>query len=299
MKEYNRQWIIDNGVPIVQDYSGDITLRALHYRLVALGMTNTIQQYKGVVGAMTKARWDGLLDFNDFTDLERSMVGSTDYEPTDLDDEVATGIRQIKAWMSSYSKNRWENQPNYVEVWVEKKALQGTLTPPCQDASVGLFACKGYPSLTWIDKAKDRFEDAESAEKEVHVIYLGDYDCSGDDIPRSIIENLNNMGFAIDDDRFHKHALTEEQVIKWKLPPAPTKQTDSRARNWDGIGQVELDAVEPNKLQELAEGWIADLFDESLHEELMKQEEKEAEEYMKKVKEWVADYDKDDDEGDD
>lgn len=40
----------------------------------------------------------------------------------------------------------------------------------------------------------------------------------------------------------------EQQVIEWGLPPAPAKETDSRTANWDGLGQVELDAVKPEKL---------------------------------------------------
>ena len=43
---FNRQWIIENGIPIVRGYDGSLTIRALYYRLVAAGMTNSIQHYK-------------------------------------------------------------------------------------------------------------------------------------------------------------------------------------------------------------------------------------------------------------
>ena len=62
--------------------------------------------------------------------------------------------------MNAYRLNRWSNQENYVEVWIEKKALQGVFETPCRRADVGLAPCKGYPSLTFLNDAKDRFEEA-------------------------------------------------------------------------------------------------------------------------------------------
>jgi len=78
-------------------------------------------------------------------------------------------------------------------------------------------------------------------------------------------------------------ALMEEQVLEWGLPPAPSKQTDTRVKNWDGIGQVELDAVEPEKIVELCEEAIEDVFDRDLYEELMSQEKEEQKEYKAQI----------------
>lgn len=59
--EFTRDWIIENSVEILSRYEpGVLTIRALHYQLVSIGMTNTLQHYKRVVSAMEVARWDGL-----------------------------------------------------------------------------------------------------------------------------------------------------------------------------------------------------------------------------------------------
>lgn len=59
--EFTRDWIIENSVEILSRYEpGVLTIRALHYQLVSIGMTNTLQHYKRVVAAMEVARWDGL-----------------------------------------------------------------------------------------------------------------------------------------------------------------------------------------------------------------------------------------------
>ncbi|KKL14078.1 hypothetical protein LCGC14_2519380, partial [marine sediment metagenome] len=268
------------------EYEG-MTIRELHYQLVGQGFPNDVKHYKRVISAMTYARWEGLVDFNDFEDHERSLIGETKYQEKDLDDEIENAKDQIKAWLTSYYLDRWSNQPNYVEVWVEKKALQGTFTPPCESGGVGLFPCKGYPSLTWLNKARDRFEAAIEEGKEVVIIYFGDYDPSGEDIPRSIQDNLCRMGVEIELDRI---ALLEHQVIEWNLPPAPTKIKDTRSASWNGIGQVELDAIKREKLQGIIKSAIEKYFDVYLYTDLRETESEEETLYQKALKEWVADY---------
>lgn len=279
---YNRNWIIENGIPIVKSYYGNLTLRALHYRLVALGMTNDLAHYKKVVNAMIIARWDGLLDFDDFKDHERETIGFTSYEETDVESKVSSAESQIRLWATSYRKNRWENQPYYPEVFIEKKALQGVFESPCMRMDVALNPCKGYPSLTFVHDACNRFLEADNKGKKGIILYFGDYDPSGENIPETIQNNLERMGCYIELKRI---ALMEEQVIDWNLPPAPTKQSDTRSVNWDGLGQVELDAVEPNKIVELCNDAINDIFDEDLYEKLKELEETEREEFKSTLKE--------------
>ncbi len=284
--QFTKQWIIETGTPIVQSYGGNITLRALHYRLVAAhGMTNTIRHYRRVVDAMTTARWGGIVAFDDFLDHDRETLGRTAFEQTNLDDKVDEAQAQIEAWMTSYRKNRWENQPTYIEVFIEKKALQGVFQSPCRSKSIALNPCKGYPSLTYLHDACMRLQRAHDDGKSVVILYYGDHDPSGDDIPRSIVDNLRRMG--LQDFELKRMLLTREQVVEWNLPPAPTKMTDSRAQSWDGVGQVELDAIEPHELARMVTQHIDDEFDKQLYVELIDQESIEREEFQSQLKEFV------------
>jgi len=54
--KFDKHWILQNALPIVKKYHGNITLRGLHYQLVNLGMTNDIPHYKNVVATLTQAR---------------------------------------------------------------------------------------------------------------------------------------------------------------------------------------------------------------------------------------------------
>jgi len=279
--KFTAKWIMEVGIPIVESYGGNITLRALHYQLVALGMTNDVSHYKKVVSAMITARWEGRVAFDAFLDHERGSIGTTEYEQTNVKDSADTAKKQIQAWATSYRKNRWENQPIYPEVFIEKKALQGVFSAPCKSWDVALNPCKGYPSLTFLYDCKKRFDTAIDLKKTPIILYFGDYDCSGEDIPRSIANTLDRMGTPVEVRRI---ALMEEQVVAWKLPPAPTKTQDTRSHNWSGLGQVELDAVEPRKIVKLCEEALEGIFDADLYADLLELELTEKNAFKKILK---------------
>lgn len=284
--EFTREWIIEQSIDILSNYEpGVLTIRGLHYQLVSRGMTNDIQHYKRVVAATGVARWDGRIGFDAFSDRDRSLATLTESEPSVLEDKIDTAKEQVGLWMESYSLNRWENQPYYPEVFIEKKALEGVFYKPCRKEGVALGACKGYPSLTFLHDATMRFRRAERQGKQPIILYFGDYDPSGEDIPRALKENIVALG--CESIKVRRICLMEHQVVNWKLPPAPTKVTDSRSVHWDGLGQVELDAVKPEKLVALLKQAINDIFDTDLYEELMDREKEERESFQTELKRYV------------
>lgn len=284
---FTKSWIIENAVQILSEYEpGILTIRALHYQLVSRGMTNDMQHYKRVVAATGQARWDGLINFDAFSDRERSMACMTNADETIYEDKVAEARTQIRLWATSYRLNRWENQPYYPEVLIEKKALEGVFLRTCQENAVALGACKGYPSLTFLHDISLRIRNAYNNGKMPIILYFGDYDPSGEDIPRALRENLIQLGCP-EELEVRRICLMEDQVIEWGLPPAPTKDTDSRSAHWTGIGQVELDAVKPEKLMALLEDALDQIFDYNLYEELEEREEQEKTQFRTELKEYI------------
>lgn len=283
---FTREWIIEQSIDVLSNYEpGVLTIRGLHYQLVSRGMTNDIQHYKRVVAATGVARWNGQIAFDAFSDRDRSLATTTEVEPSVLEDKIDKAKEQVGLWMKSYYLNRWENQPYYPEVFIEKKALEGVFYKPCRTHGVALGACKGYPSLTFLHDAAGRFIEAENRGQQPIIIYFGDYDPSGEDIPRALKENIINLGCESIEVR--RICLVESQVIDWKLPPAPTKVTDSRSVNWDGLGQVELDAVKPEKLIELLDKAIIDIFDMDLFDQLKERESSERDIFQNELKRYI------------
>ena len=284
---FTKSWIIENAVDVLSNYEpGILTIRGLHYQLVSRGMTNDIQHYKRVVAATGQARWDGIISFGAFSDRERSMACNTQSDDTIYEDEVMNAKKQIKLWANNYYLNRWENQPIYPEVLIEKKALEGVFYKTCMTNGVALGACKGYPSLTFLHDISFRIKEAEYRGKQPIILYFGDYDPSGEDSPRALRENLIQLG-CNEELEVRRICLNEDQVIDWGLPPAPTKDTDSRSVHWTGLGQVELDAVKPEKLMNLLQGAIDEVFDEELYDELKEREKREATMYRTELKEFI------------
>lgn len=281
---FDREWINENALDILAEYD-EMTLRQLYYRLVARGMTNSLNHYKRVVNAMTEARWNGIVGFDAFIDREREPACYTDIEVKNVDSEIEWSKTMLKHRITSYNLNRWSNQPVYVEVMIEKKALQGVFEGVCSSRDVGLLACKGYASLTALYEAYQRFLEAEAEGKELVILYFGDHDPSGDDIPRSLIENMARMGVRVELDR---RALTREQVIDMNLPPAPTKASDTRSANWDGLGQVELDAIDPKTLEAMCREAIDEYFDRDLYDDLIELETEQKDKYQKELIEYVT-----------
>lgn len=289
---FYKNWIIETSIPIIASYGEELTLRGLHYKLIEHGMPNTKRHYKRIVAAISEARKDGRIPYSAFKDFERNVIGRTPADETDVYDKIETAEWIIQDQMTRYSKNRWENQPVYPEVFIEKNTQIGVFRRPCAARYVALSSCKGYPSLTYIYEASLRFIQRQEEGKRCVLLYFGDHDPSGDDIPRHLEKMLGEMGATVEVQRI---ALTKEQVIKWKLPPAPTKPGDTRGLNWDGVGQVEMDALDPKKMQQLLNDAIDTLFDPDLGEELDNQESTEREIYIERVREYIESIvDKDD-----
>ena len=85
-----------------------LSLRQLYYQLVARDLIeNTMRSYKRLGGIVGDARLAGLIDWDMIEDRERPVVYPGHW--TDPGDILQSAIH-------SFRLDRWEDQPNYVEV---------------------------------------------------------------------------------------------------------------------------------------------------------------------------------------
>ena len=140
---------------------------------------------------------------------------------------------------------------------------------------VGLMPVKGYPSQTYLHSAGKSINAATSAGKKSHIFYFGDYDPSGVDIFRNIVEQLKV--FAPDADlEIERVAVTEAQIHDLSLPSRPTKRSDSRSKGFSDIS-VELDAILPSLFRDMVRDCIFSIIDRRTLEETLKIEKLEQE----------------------
>lgn len=253
----------------------DLSLRQLYYQLVSRNIVpNTERSYKNVGNLVSDARLAGLIDWRMIRD--RGRVTETNAHWNNPGEIVLAAARQFRI-------NRWKTQPSYVEVMVEKQALEGVLIPVCQELDVPFTANKGYSSSSAMYEASKRYLEAKRDGKELYVLYLGDHDPSGIDMTRDVDDRLalflRTSGIEV-----KRLALNMDQIEQFNPPENPAKMTDSRASDYVakfGESSWELDAIEPKTLAQLVRDAVEALIDDDAWTEAMGRENKMREELNK------------------
>lgn len=261
---------------ILNDYQKqgyDLSLRQLYYQLVSQNVIeNTEKSYKKLGVLVSDARMAGYIDWDMIKDRGREMQSNPHWkDPKDFMEVVAP----------QYRFDLWHDQPCYVEVMVEKQALEGVLIPECQKLDIPFTANKGYSSSSALYEASKRFLKAKQAGKELHIVYLGDHDPSGIDMSRDVLDRLDLLiktSYNSEVDRWeyrigpneaeilevHRVALNMDQIKTLRPPENPAKITDPRAGEYIsrfGRKSWELDAIEPRQLAKLVNDAVTGIMD--------------------------------------
>lgn len=263
--------IINTILSDYEDEGYDLSLRQLYYQLVSRNIVpNTEKSYKNVGSLVSDARLAGLIDWNIIKDRGREMIQNSHWQnPAEI----------VRTAAQSFRLDRWADQPKYVEVMVEKQALEGVLVPVCKEMDVPFTANKGYSSSSAMYEASKRFIQRAQSGKELCIIYLGDHDPSGIDMTRDVLDRLDlfvktsmdrmdqigpNELPAVEVQRL---ALNMDQIEELHPPENPAKLTDSRATRYVqrfGNSSWELDAIEPRRMASIVRAAITRLLNHRL-----------------------------------
>lgn len=283
---------------IVDEYIDDgyrLTLRQLHYQFVANvpGYVNHDTAYKKLGNILDDCRYGGIIDWDAIED--RGRVPQLLYWVRDIHHALTDTVEQ-------YRLNRQKGQENNVELWSEKDALSGILSRSTEKYHINLVINKGYTSSTAAHRAYNRFAEQISNGNRVTILYFGDHDPSGLDMVRDIRERLTYF-FLNGDYDFHEWQIQENfkvvhigltmgQIKQYKLPPNPTKLTDTRSPKYiQKFGKTcwEVDALKPQVLTALIEKHIKEEIDIDLYNRVMKEEAGHVIELGKIVKKYEKD----------
>jgi hypothetical protein len=150
-----------------------------------------------------------------------------------------------------YRKALWDDADSYVEIWLEKDALAGVVTPVTSAYDVPLMVARGCASLSFL---RDAAEHINTLDVPAAIYHLGNCDPSGVNAGEKIEETLRELAPHAEI-AFERIAVTPERIRRWSLPTRPTKQSDSRSKGFGDIS-VELDAIAPDDLRGLVQGAI-------------------------------------------
>lgn len=258
------------------DIGINMTVRQIYYQLVSKHLIeNSLKGYKNYNRILTQARKENLIDPFKIVDTSKPVLIPSSW------DNLGEFIQDVR---ESYKKKIWTLQNNYVEVWLEKDALRGVFKPITDKYDVPLLIGRGYQSFTNLMLGVRRLKNLQ--DKTINILYFGDFDPTGLDIPRNIQETLFENGINFE---FYRLAITQEQIREYNIPPILTKKTDSRARGFiDRFGDeaVELDALNPKVLREMIESSILKYLDDEQYQESLQQEKED----ITKIQQFLEKY---------
>ena len=245
--------ILAEGARIVASYTTPVTLRQLHYRLVASGFggyENTISRYTKLGSKTAEARRAGW--------FPALIDGTRQIEATNSWSSVSEILR---ACAHSFRLDRTKGQEHQVWVLYEKATLTAQIEAWVGQYGVQRGALRGYSSEPLQAEIWGRMvEDG----RPVVVFYVGDLDPEGEDIERNLQARAASAQIVVESSRYpvgiqvsHWQRLTilPEQITSLNLSPNPGKPDSKRAKGFTerhgSLFQVEVEAVDPAVLQQL------------------------------------------------
>jgi len=222
--------LIEAAYNVLAEYH-PMTVRQVYYQLVSRHVIeNKPSEYQKVSRILTDSRKNQFIPWQWIEDRVRQPRTVSMWQ--DLPDFMGT----VK---HAYRKDIWNDQPVYLEVWLEKDALSGVFADITERYGITLVVGRGYNSWSAYKEAASRF----AIDKPAFILYFGDFDPSGEDIVRALRESLD---FFETSPEIIKVALTLEDVKEYNLPPDFAKKTDTRSKAFikkNGDMAVELDSL--------------------------------------------------------
>jgi hypothetical protein len=230
------------------------SVRAVCYRLFTINLipSMTKAETNRVSTQLTWARERGLIPWAWIVDETRAAERVSAWENPDA---------YVETVKHAYRRDRWTDQPSWIEVWSEKGTIRSTLAPVLSQYGVTCRVMHGYGSATAVHQVA--LESPCGIEKPLEVLYVGDWDPSGlhmsdADLPARIGEYGGDITVT-------RVALVMADIMSG-LPffPADTKRGDPRYRWYvDGYGSRcwELDALSPVVLRQRVEQEILERLD--------------------------------------
>ena len=234
-RQRKTQRIIEVAIEVLSEHS-PMTVRQVYYQLVSRQVIeNNRGQYQAVSKALVAARKEGLIPWSRIEDrLRRPRRVS-----------MWNGLKHFAdTACAAYRRIVWADQPEYIEVWLEKDALSGIFEEALRPYGVTLNVGRGFDGWDSIHNAAGRLSDYDT------ILYFGDFDPSGEDMVRSLRVRL---AFFDTEPEIIKCALTADDIRRYGLPTDFAKKTDTRSAAFiakHGDVSVELDALPMDVLRE-------------------------------------------------
>ena len=264
-------------IKILNEYKTPMTVRQIFYQFVVRAWEdNNLSAYRAIQRMIRIGREKGQIPWSRIVDRTRRPIRYSGWSSMEDFAEAAA---------VSYRKNLWDDNEAYVEIWLEKQALEGFFDLTTRKWQVSLQVTRGYPSASFLWETV-QFLTQET--RPIYVYYFGDFDPSGVDIERKVRRALGEKRARV---QFSREAILKEDIHLYNLPTQRVKDDDTRTRGFrarHGDRCVELDALPPDVLRQRIEGCITRHVDIERWEALRRVEEAERETIRKVLRNLAA-----------
>ena len=164
---------------------------------------------------------------------------------------------EVDDFCNDYWRDFMQSQPNHIEIIGEKNTIEPIIRPVAMRFCIPMTIGRGFCSLRPRYDIAQRF--AKSDKKRLVLLMLSDFDPDGEEIAHSMARSMRD-DFDIDDVQPVKVALTADQVQQYRLPPGGKAKLRGKPE-YQGIAKrfvakygddvYELEAIEPDVLQQL------------------------------------------------
>jgi hypothetical protein len=234
---------------------------------------NDTKSYKSLIDLLTRARLEGLVPMEDICDETRPFV-----EWNVSADSGAFVKKGVDRFLANYHRDLQQSQPNHIEIVGEKLTIANIINPVAGRHCIPSTIGRGYSSLPPRAKMAERYFD--SGKEKLVIVFVTDHDPDGEQIAESFARSMRD-DFDIDNIHPVKAALTADQVSELNLPASmdakPGSSNYKKFVEKYGTDAYELEALRPEKLQEILRESILSILDTDMFNQELAQERIDAE----------------------
>jgi len=242
--------ILDRAYDLIQSVPYRVTARWLFYRLLQESFFQDKDAYKAkFLPLLSKAR--------------KSFY--KEWTPETLADDTRIAVIRGDGWISESDflkdvgkaacvLDKWQYQDCYLEIWFEAKAMAGQFKHYTKHITLRPFGGDCSISFKW-QIAKELEEKHDQYEKPVVVLYFGDLDPKGLQIPESAIKDIRQ--WADIDFEFIRCGLNPGDEITFDIPENPEKP-----------GTFQWEALSDEAARKLITEWTGKFISQGLFQEV-------------------------------
>lgn len=230
-----------------------VTMRFVFYKLLQAGILKTKEDYnhfKSITATARKNFWEKWNPWTFYDDTRRTIEKVEGFE--DIDD-CLDNLHSMLSRTALYliQLDHFYEQEFYVELFFEAGGMVGQFE--YYTDAINLVPFRGDPSINFKWRIAKRLEEmAKKYDKPIKILYFGDYDPKGIQIPQSAEETIQS--WCRTDIEFIRCGLNLDQIKKYNIPAKPESPEKFE---WEGL------------TDEQAEELILDSIDQYLNRDLI------------------------------